>query len=759
MTPPTQQYAFTPTFILGALFIVLAPVFWLHVEAPANKTGLPAPEQADLHQRIYPSFHYGFSELRGGRLPLWNPRQLCGAPFLADPSVGLFQPINAVFLFLPIDRAMAAQSFLSLFLMGLFFVLFARSLALGYVPALIGGVVYAFGGASAAAMSHPELAAVLAWTPLLFWALREYPSAWRSGVAVIGGLAAAMMLLGGSPAAAAAVFALAMPYGALCAVQGIRENGKGSVFRAIGGHALLIAIALGVAAVQWLPSAFWLAGLSEPHAALWRLEAAGQIPARVRDILPHMLSAQPDVMPRMVYCSVAALAALPAAFFHRNARLEAVLFSLMAAALFYAATMGAVDTGAFPREAFAFPAAFCMAALAAIGYDRVLATGRDPRSPLIWGPALVMLLTAAAVFFLASAAARGRILPLVLVLLPFLIFRFRWVGGCCGAAIALLIFVDLYGTGVNDRPHPYAVTPGFVASHQHLMNMAEEAALGGRAVVIAHPAQKKTPLNLGMLSSLRMADGFLFPLNRDQSRWWSALSGSGRSRVTEAPGDVLQQVIQPGLLNHMAVRVLLAAVDSGFVPNAWEEAGLRLRAVRLDNGMQCLVNDAAQPRAYWTPGWRAVNGMEETAAVLAVVDTTPAPFCAVEAAGDAYARLTAMLPPLARDAAPPPVDWDSVLCRIVKDEPEMVSLFVEAPQPGVLVLSDAFDSGWRARVNGAHAPILKVNGLFRGVALPAGAHEVVFRYRAIPFWAGLAISGVTLALLAVMGMIRLARRT
>ncbi len=759
VTPPTNRYAFFPFFVLGALFIVLAPVFWLHVEAPADKPGLRTTEHADLHQRILPSFQYGFSELRRGRLPLWNPRQLCGAPFLADPATGVFQPLNAVFLLLPVERAMAAQAFLALFLMALFFVLFARALDAAYVPAMIGGIVYAFNGATAAAMSHPELAATLAWTPLLFWALREYPREWRLGVAGAGGLAAAMLAVAGSPALFAAVLALALPYGALRGTQGIREGEKGALWRGLGGYALMPVIAAGVAAAQWIPTAFWLADLENPWATLWRLEFAGQVPARLRDVLAHMLAAQPDVLPRMAYCGVAALAVLPAAFFQRSARLEVVFFAIAAAGLFYAATAGAAALGDFPREAFIFPAIFGVTTIATVGFDRVLATGRDPRSPLIWGPALAMLVAAGAIFFLASAPARGRILPLVLVLLPFLVFRFRWVGGCCGAAVALLIFVDLYGTGVNQRLHPYASPSGFVAAHRNFLIAAEEAALDGRAVLIAQTARKTTPLNLGMLGALRMADGALLPLSRDQAGWWEALTGNERSLLSEDPAALTRKTAYPGLLNWMAVRVVLASVDSGITLDAWRQAGLRLRSVRLDNGIQCFVNDAALPRAYWVPAWRPVNGVDEAVeTLLKTTDGDPRQWCVVEAFGEGYTRLAALLPPAPSDAAPMPVAWAGVWCRIVEEDAGLVRLRVESPQPGVLVLADTFAPGWRAEVNGAKAPILQVNGIFRGLGLPGGAHEIVFRYRPIPFWAGLATSLATLGLLAMAGLVRIARR-
>ncbi|HEX71827.1 MAG TPA: hypothetical protein ENN65_00710, partial [Candidatus Hydrogenedentes bacterium] len=281
-----------------------------------------------------------------------------------------------------------------------------------------------------------------------------------------------------------------------------------------------------------------------------------------------------------------------------------------------------------------------------------------------------------------------------------------------------------------------------------------------RAVLIAQTARKTAPLNLGMLGAPRMADGALLPLSRDQAGWWKALTGNTHSQVPEDPAALTRKTAQPALLNWMAARVVLASVDSGLTPDAWQEAGLRLRAVRLDNGMQCFVNDAALPRAYWAPSWRAVNGVDEAvAALLGAGGGDPRQWCVVEASGEGYARLAAMLPPTPADAPPMPVDWAAVSCRIVEDDAGLVRIRVESPQPGVLVLADTFSPGWRVAVNGAKAPMLRVNGMFRGVGLPGGAHEIVFRYRPIPFWAGLATSLATLGLLAIVGLIRLMRRT
>ena len=65
---------------------------------------------------------------------------------------------------------------------------------------------------------------------------------------------------------------------------------------------------------------------------------------------------------------------------------------------------------------------------------------------------------------------------------------------------------------------------------------------------------------------------------------------------------------------------------------------------------------------------------------------------------------------------------------IERYEPDRVVLRTEGAPSGYLVLADLAYPGWRARMDGAPAPILTVDGVFRGVEVPAGEHVIEFRY-------------------------------
>ena len=89
-----------------------------------------------------------------------------------------------------------------------------------------------------------------------------------------------------------------------------------------------------------------------------------------------------------------------------------------------------------------------------------------------------------------------------------------------------------------------------------------------------------------------------------------------------------------------------------------------------------------------------------------------------------------------------------LLARIAEEAPERVVAEVTANNGGLLVLTDVFYPGWIAEEDGRRLPILRADGFFRAVALPAGTHRVVFRYRPISVAIGGALSALAALILA-----------
>ncbi|MFO7539273.1 MAG: YfhO family protein [Chloroflexota bacterium] len=85
---------------------------------------------------------------------------------------------------------------------------------------------------------------------------------------------------------------------------------------------------------------------------------------------------------------------------------------------------------------------------------------------------------------------------------------------------------------------------------------------------------------------------------------------------------------------------------------------------------------------------------------------------------------------------PPPEPGTGGSAVIRSYEPEQVIIDVESDGPALLFLSDAHYPGWQAAIDGEETPIYRTNGLFRGVVVPAGSHEVVFTYWPVTYQTG-----------------------
>jgi len=89
--------------------------------------------------------------------------------------------------------------------------------------------------------------------------------------------------------------------------------------------------------------------------------------------------------------------------------------------------------------------------------------------------------------------------------------------------------------------------------------------------------------------------------------------------------------------------------------------------------------------------------------------------------------------------------------EIVAYAPERVAARVNGAG-GLLLLTDAHYPGWEATLDGAPTPIHAADGLFRGVFVPAGEHEVVFTFRPRSYrvGAGVSLLGLSVVVLGVV---------
>jgi hypothetical protein len=88
--------------------------------------------------------------------------------------------------------------------------------------------------------------------------------------------------------------------------------------------------------------------------------------------------------------------------------------------------------------------------------------------------------------------------------------------------------------------------------------------------------------------------------------------------------------------------------------------------------------------------------------------------------------------------------------RLLEARPDRVVLEAETSAPGVVVLLEGFDPGWRVRLDGQPAELLRANLAFRAVAVPAGRHRIEMTYRPWGLLAGLAAAGLSLVFIGAL---------
>jgi hypothetical protein len=96
--------------------------------------------------------------------------------------------------------------------------------------------------------------------------------------------------------------------------------------------------------------------------------------------------------------------------------------------------------------------------------------------------------------------------------------------------------------------------------------------------------------------------------------------------------------------------------------------------------------------------------------------------------------------------------------QITRFEPNRVEVRVKLGAGGFLVLTDPWFPGWSCTVDGQPQPLYRANFLFRAVEVPAGPHEVSFRFAPASFRLGGWISGSAVGVLSILSLAALASR-
>jgi len=146
----------------------------------------------------HPIAHYHRECFWRGELPLWNPLNNCGLPFLAQWNTMTLYPGSLFYLLLPLPWSLGLFMLIHLWLGGLGMYAVARRWTGQNFPAAVAGVAYAFHGLMQQSLMWPNNIAAFGLLP---WVVLTVESGVREGgrKLVVAALVGALQMLTGAP--------------------------------------------------------------------------------------------------------------------------------------------------------------------------------------------------------------------------------------------------------------------------------------------------------------------------------------------------------------------------------------------------------------------------------------------------------------------------------------------------------------------------------------------------------------------------------
>jgi hypothetical protein len=739
---------------VAALLIILAVwlIFFWRLFTPVDADRVQFAS-GDFTLQFLAFRHFGLSELQQDRWPLWMPCVDSGYPYFADPQAASFYPpvlLNyAGHLVSGMPEfslsALQLEAALHVLLAALLTYLFLRGEVRSRTAALIGALVFAFGGYLT---GYPVLQLAIlesaAWLPLAVWSARRLATKRdRRSVAVLA-LALALSVLAGHPQTYTLVWYLT---GAYYLYWVWREQSGWT--KALARFAMAVMLAFMLSAVQLIPTfefmrlstradlPYTVAGAGFPLSDIWQMIVPGA--------LSHFSPLYVGLLPLAL-----TVFAIGAYGISRKSNSRSMVgrdtpFWLAAALIGLLISFGsnlAIFDGLYwfmpgyrvfrNQERDALIVSFALAVLSAYGADVLLhsLTRRLRawlRREIRWLVGLVVLLGLASLVQIYLSAQSGSrewanqttLAALLLALAAGLLamrayrpVRLMWLAALMVGVVALdLITIDRAVNWVV----PYDPFPA------QLPLEAIRADANNTAVFRLHNEQR-LPGHAACMVGLNEVGG-ITPIH----------VGYYQDFIKQVPREVRWQLLNVGYV------VTWRSVLDDHLGRPVDATLLDQQGEGKDATYTYRLNEK-QLRA-WIVHEVAVNPDRDAIyAMLAAPDFDPRRVAYVPKSIDVVTN----------QAIEP--------ASIVTSQPDRLVVDTDLTTPGLLVMSEVNYPGWTATVNGSPTPIMEVDGLLRGVALPGGSARVELYFRPGSLTTGGVITALGVVLCIVLIVVPVRRR-
>jgi hypothetical protein len=681
--------------------------------------------------------------LESGRLPLWNPHLLGGAPLLAVQQPAVLHPGTWIGLLLPLPQAWTFDMTLR-FLLGLLSgYLFFRGTRASETAALFGATAWAFSDFLVFFVGYPVTPSVAPF-PLLLLGLARLAERGARRDAGLTAAALVAIVLAGHPE----TLLFCVTGGGIFFLFELARAGPGRRLRPVLLALAAGAFALGLTAVLLAPF-FEIVSQTLQHAQRTLVYAAGRRSEDLVEALRRLTSSavpyawgglgRSQVVERLIvpagYAGSLLLpfaaAGLGAPSRRKRAFVTMGLFGLAVNARLWGVSNLLAQLPLFDiaiGDYLVFLWIFALAGLAVLGLDEL----RQRRGfALFAAGAVAATLAVVLVAFVRGAALRDlgmsagylrlrvllQVVPVLLALGIVLVSaRGRALGR--GAAAALLVLFLAQRVLEEREVYPTYPARAFYPPVSELDPVPR-----GEPVRMAAVRWTFAP-NIATIYGLEDARGYDAMVLGSLAQTfdlWCVPQGSFYNRIDDPARPFL------AFLN---VRYVLT--PPGYAaPPGW-------KILADTRGGRLLENPRTLPRVF-VP--RHVVWSDDPRAHLEVMHSIQ------DFADDGVAGR-------ARPGIPGRVDNGPAEVRVASYAPERIALAVDAAAATFVGTSIPDWRGWKLTIDGKREPLSFFNRAFLGFEVPAGRHEAVLRYLPDGFVYGAAVTLATLALAVALGLRR-----
>ena len=708
---------------------------------------------SDIANLQYPLRYFAGQELRQGRLPLWTSGVYMGYPLQAEGQAGVFSPVNwLLFGLLPVPVALNVGSLLPFIIAAVGTYLLARQLGTSIAAAFIAGFGYALSGYFIAHVKHIPIVTTACWIPVVLWLVER--GVQHSTTAFLGaGLVMGVQWLSGSPQMAYYTTGMTTLYFVGRSWQLRKQR---SLRRTVPIFALALALSLGLAAVQLLPT-YELVNFSERAGGVSYEFATHFSYAldNLKTFLYPMANGTPGTGDQTV-----------SSIFWED-------YAYVGLALLFLGTLGGLALLRRPGPArllFAMMVITFLIVLGPntpvfrIGYTIVPGLGFFRFPQRLWAFVLLFLVLLAALAltrlqsWLEERTAKrrsknqhgrtyARVLAVgvfILVALDLYAYHIPW-NAIVDADIWLTPPETAQLMQERSGEELYRV---FSFDVYNTFRNAYREAKGWRGDLGPYVAQREfLQPSLNLIYGVPAADGYINLVPDCLTALWGTEKQRGimDSGLVDASGTLLARPAFAKLLSLYNVRFLIT-------PQPVQDEALELLGV-YGSDAHLYENRDTMPRAFAVPEHVSVDSIDAALDLIRSTSFDPETTVAILQQPDNTRSLNADTTPADTGISD---EWTATV-HVQDYEPNHVVISAELSQPGWLVLSDTHYPGWEATVNGSPTPISQANGCVRAVPLGAGQNAVVLQYRPRLLYIGALISVVSAALL-VGAWIALRRR-